>query len=91
MSLSRRYLLEFPKGPPTSYTAYLLRPPPDALPADPEQFISQALAVKLKDEDIRKMRQKMEAAVKQQQQRAPRLSTSQPSRPHLQDVRVRVS
>ena len=68
--------------------AYLLRPPPEVLPADPEHFIGQVLAVKLKDDDVRKSRVKMEAAVKQQ--RIPRSSTSQPSRPHLPGGRAKV-
>jgi hypothetical protein len=89
LCLCRRYLSEVPKGPVPSYMAYLLRPPPHVLPADPEQFIAQVLAVKLRDEDIRKSRVKMEAAAKQQ--RLTRNSVTQPSHPHLQNVRARVS
>lgn len=89
LSLCRRYLLEAPKAPAPSYTTYLLRPPPEALPADPEQFIAQVLAVKLKDDDIRKSRVKMEAAAKQQ--RFTRNSVMQPSHPHIQTIRARVS
>ncbi|KAF8510823.1 RabGAP/TBC [Hysterangium stoloniferum] len=92
LSLCRHYFLEGPMKPDTLPAAYLLYPPPEAFPADAEAFIAQTLAVKLKDDDIRKSRVKMEAAVKQQQQRAPRISTSQvPSHPHLQGGKIRVS
>ncbi|KAF8587478.1 RabGAP/TBC [Ramaria rubella] len=85
-------LLKFPLTSNTSPISYLLRPPPEVFSPDPEQFIAQALAVRLKDDDIRKSRAKMEAAVKQQQQRVPRASMSQPTHPHLQlSGRARVS
>lgn len=89
-SICRRYLFELPVGPGASASpmTYLLRPPPEVLPADPEHFISHVLAMKLKDDDVRKSRIKMEAAVKQQ--RIPRGATSQPSHPHLQGGRARV-
>jgi hypothetical protein len=88
LSICRQFLLETPTSQGPSHMAYLLRPPSEALPGDPEQFIAQVLAVKLKDDDIRKSRVKMEAAVKQQ--RLPRGSTSQPIHPHPQSGRARV-
>lgn len=94
LSLSRRYFLEGPMNPNIPPTMYLLHPPAEAFPADPEVFIAQTLAVKLKDDDIRKSRVKMEAAVvkQQQQQRAPRIPSSQvPSHPHLQGGKIRVA
>lgn len=51
------------------------------LPNDPEQFLSVALAAKVKDEDVRKQRVKVEAQLRQQSQAglrsgAPRLVSS---------------
>lgn len=50
------------------------------LPADPEELITLALAVKLKDDDVRKQRVKVEAQLRQQTQTshrsAPRLVSS---------------
>ncbi|KAF8587488.1 hypothetical protein K439DRAFT_1659026 [Ramaria rubella] len=89
---SMKHLLEFTLTSSTSPTSYLLHPLPEVFPPDPEQSIAQALAVRLKDDDIRKSRAKMGAAVKQQQQRVPRASMSQPTHPHLQlSGRARVS
>lgn len=48
---------------------------PLALPPSPDNFIASTLSVKLKDDDIRKQRVKMEAQVKRQTQ-APRLPSS---------------
>ncbi|CAK5279349.1 unnamed protein product [Mycena citricolor] len=50
--------------------------PPTWLPANPDAFISLTLSVKLKDDDIRKQRVKLEALVKRQTQQAPRSSGS---------------
>ncbi|KAG6806328.1 hypothetical protein H0H93_003200, partial [Arthromyces matolae] len=44
----------------------VLRPPPELLPPSPEAFITSALAVKIKDDDIRKQRVKLEAQAKRQ-------------------------
>ncbi|KAI0935551.1 hypothetical protein AcV5_003953 [Taiwanofungus camphoratus] len=46
----------------------LSRPPLAALPANPDAFIEVALSTKLKDEDFRKQRSKIEAQVKRQTQ-----------------------
>ncbi|KAF8149384.1 hypothetical protein B0H34DRAFT_733556 [Crassisporium funariophilum] len=55
---------------------HMFRHPSQAwLPATPEHFISLTLSIKLKDDDIRKQRVKMEAQVKRQTQ-VPRASTS---------------
>ncbi|KAJ3507830.1 hypothetical protein NLJ89_g6085 [Agrocybe chaxingu] len=51
----------------------LSQPPSAWLPAAPDAFLSLAFSVKLKDDDIRKQRVKMEAQVKRQTQ-APRPS-----------------
>ncbi|EIW51902.1 RabGAP/TBC [Trametes versicolor FP-101664 SS1] len=57
----------------------LCHPPPTALPLNPEAFIELALSVKLKDDDVRKQRNKLEAQVKRRTQ--PRASplTSTPT------------
>ena len=44
------------------------RPPQSLLPPSPEAFLSLACSVKLKDDDVRKQRIKMEAQVKRQTQ-----------------------
>lgn len=46
----------------------LVRPPAACLPANPETFITLAYSFKLKDDDVRKQRIKMEAQVKRQTQ-----------------------
>ena len=48
---------------------------PLALPPSPDSFITFTLSIKLKDDDIRKQRVKMEAQVKRQTQ-APRLPSA---------------
>ncbi|EJD04610.1 RabGAP/TBC [Fomitiporia mediterranea MF3/22] len=53
--------------------AFLMRPETlSLLPEDPEEFINIALAAKIKDEDIKKQRVKVEAHMKQQTQTAQR-------------------
>lgn len=47
---------------------YLIHPPPACLPSTTEEFINIALSFKLKDDDVRKQRIKMEAQVKRQTQ-----------------------
>ncbi|KAH7905445.1 RabGAP TBC [Hygrophoropsis aurantiaca] len=47
---------------------YLAHPPLACLPSTADAFISQALSMKLKDDDVRKQRVKMEAQVKRQTQ-----------------------
>ncbi|KAG6826478.1 hypothetical protein H0H92_015651 [Tricholoma furcatifolium] len=44
----------------------VLRPAPELLPTSPEALITLALAVKLKDEDLKKQRVKLEAQAKRQ-------------------------
>ncbi|TFK48093.1 hypothetical protein OE88DRAFT_1665186 [Heliocybe sulcata] len=60
----------------------LRNPPPNCLPANPEAFIAMALGMKLKDDDIRKQRNKMEAQVKKQAQR----SASTPGTPQTSAI-----
>ncbi|KAI0628503.1 RabGAP/TBC [Trametes polyzona] len=57
----------------------LCHPPPTALPLNPEALIELAFTVKLKDDDVRKQRNKLEAQVKRRTQ--PRASplTSTPT------------
>ncbi|KAG6914788.1 hypothetical protein DXG01_015319 [Tephrocybe rancida] len=53
----------------------VLRPSPEILPTSPEALITLALAVKLKDDDLRKQRVKLEAQVKRQTQAPRTIST----------------
>ena len=59
----------------------LLRRPPPALIADrtPDALVELALAAKLKDDDVRKQRIKMEAAVKLQTQHTRKPQGSSPA------------
>lgn len=47
---------------------YLLHPPLACLPSTADAFLTQALSMKLKDDDVRKQRIKMEAQLKRQTQ-----------------------
>lgn len=74
VSACRRQILDSTSEP--EVLRLLAHPHPSMLPATADAFISLAFSVKLKDDDIRKQRVKMEAQVKRQTQ-APRLvSTS---------------
>ena len=53
---------------------YLRHLSPTWLPPSPDAFITLALSFKVKDDDVRKQRIKMEAQVKRQAQQAPRPS-----------------
>lgn len=46
----------------------LLNPPPSVLPSQPDAFLDVAFSIKMKDDDVRKQRNKMEAQVKRQAQ-----------------------
>lgn len=46
----------------------LLNPPSIYLPSSPDAFVDLALSVKMKDDDVKKQRNKMEAQVKRQTQ-----------------------
>ena len=48
--------------------SFLARPPPTLLPPDPDGFVSMCLSVKVKDDDIRKQRVKLEAQLKRENQ-----------------------
>lgn len=52
----------------SSVLALLAHPPPSLLPPDPDALITVALSVKLKDDDIRRQRVKLEAQLKRQTQ-----------------------
>lgn len=62
---------------------HLIRPPLACLPSSPEAFIGIALSFKVKDDDVRKQRIKMEAQVKRQTQTrvltAPGLNGAKPT------------
>ncbi|KAI0770873.1 rab-GTPase-TBC domain-containing protein [Trametes elegans] len=53
---------------PDSILDILAHPPPSTLPPNPDAFVELALSVKLKDDDIRKQRNKLEAQVKRRTQ-----------------------
>ena len=57
---------------PTSERSSLLeilrRPPPSLLPEDPDTLLATALGLRIKDDDIKKQRVKMEAQMKRQPQ-----------------------
>lgn len=75
VSFVRRQLLECTSE--EAVLSMLHRPPLIRLPASPENYLSAALNVKLKDDDVRKQRVKLEAQVKRQvQQQAPRSAGS---------------
>ncbi|KAG1730110.1 RabGAP TBC [Suillus paluster] len=57
---------------------YLVHPPLACLPSTADAFLNQALTMKLKDDDVRKQRVKMEAQLKRQTQ-SRTLSTNGPS------------
>ncbi|KAI0757841.1 RabGAP/TBC [Daedaleopsis nitida] len=61
-SCMRRTLLQ--STSPEAVLHVLSCPPPDALPASPDGFVELAFTVKLKDDDVRKQRSKLEAQVK---------------------------
>ncbi|KAI0668813.1 rab-GTPase-TBC domain-containing protein [Trametes maxima] len=62
----RRLLLQ--STSPDIVLEVLAHPPLSALPPNPDAFVEQALSVKLKDDDVRKQRNKLEAQVKRRTQ-----------------------
>lgn len=56
--------------------AYLLSPPVAALPSDPDSLINNALSLRLKDDDIKKQRTKLEVQMRRQTQGPSRSGTS---------------
>jgi TBC1 domain family member 10 len=62
----RHYLLQ--SDGEASALEYMVHPPASCLPITPEAFIALAYSFKLKDDDVRKQRIKMEAQVKRQTQ-----------------------
>ncbi|KAI0641277.1 RabGAP/TBC [Trametes meyenii] len=62
----RRLLLQ--STSPDTVLDVLARPPLSVLPPNPDAFVEQALSVKLKDDDVRKQRNKLEAQVKRRTQ-----------------------
>lgn len=59
-----------------SLLRYITVPPPTWFPPTVEAFITVVTSTKLKDDDVRKQRVKMEAQIKRQTQPAPRLQTN---------------
>ncbi|KAH9931376.1 RabGAP/TBC [Fomitopsis serialis] len=66
-----------------SLLAILAHPPPHCLPPTPDAFIELAFSVKLRDEDIYKQRNKLEAQLKRQVQARSQLSASRVSTPTI--------
>ncbi|KAL4244189.1 hypothetical protein ABKN59_010756 [Abortiporus biennis] len=54
---------------------FLAHPPSNVLPSTPDALVDLALGVKLKDEDLKKQRNKMEAQVKRQTQSVTRVGS----------------
>lgn len=79
MHCCRRAILEFSSE--ESILNCLKRPSAHWLPATPEAFISLVLAVRLKDDAVRKQRTKMEAQVKRQTQTTRMMSNAPISLP----------
>ncbi|KAI0736093.1 RabGAP/TBC [Earliella scabrosa] len=61
-SCTRRIVLQATS--PQTLLDVLAHPPPSTLPATPDAFIDLAFSMKLKDDDLRKQRNKLEAQVK---------------------------
>ena len=61
-SCTRRILLQSTSA--DAILDILYHPPPNILPATPDAFIDLAFSMKLKDDDLRKQRSKLEAQVK---------------------------
>ncbi|KAJ3520195.1 hypothetical protein NMY22_g12857 [Coprinellus aureogranulatus] len=72
ISFVRRQLLECRSD--EAALSLLHRPPPHVLPPTPENYLSFVYSVKLKDDDVKKQRVKMEAQVKRQTQQQPRVN-----------------
>lgn len=70
ISFVRRQLLECRSE--EAALPMLHRPPPHVLPPTPENYLSFVYSVKLKDDDLKKQRVKIEAQVKRQTQQPPR-------------------
>ncbi|RPD53232.1 RabGAP/TBC [Lentinus tigrinus ALCF2SS1-7] len=77
-SCARRVFLQ--STSPDAVLDALSRPPPGVLPPSPDAFIELAFSMKLKDDDIRKQRNKLEAQVKRRtaQTRASPISPATP-------------
>ena len=77
-SCARRVFLQ--SASPDAVLDALSRPPPNVLPPNPDAFIELAFSMKLKDDDIRKQRNKLEAQVKRRtaQTRASPISPATP-------------
>jgi len=88
----RRGVLEGQHTPPTLLSALHSRPSPSSgFPADPEAFIEAAFSVKLKDDDIRKQRTKMEEQARRQTTLTRTMTGAAIStpRPHTQAIATR--
>lgn len=63
--------------------ATLARPPSRSLPSTPDALIELAFSVKLRDDDVYKQRNKLEAQLKRQMQMRPHLSSARVSTPTI--------
>lgn len=70
---SKSFILSEPKKSSSDVLDYLFRPPLQVLPQDPDTFVAACLAVKLKEDELRKLRPKLEAALKPQSASTSRL------------------
>lgn len=68
--MCKNTLLSLNPGPgragPEAIVDILSRPPPTAIPQDPEAFLNYTFTVKVRDDDLRKQRSKKEAQWKKE-------------------------
>ena len=74
ISCCRRAILECKTE--ESLLRYITAPPPTWFPPTVDAFITVVMSAKVKDDDVRKQRVKMEAQIKRQTQQGPRLQTN---------------
>ncbi|KAG8905424.1 hypothetical protein FRB99_008970 [Tulasnella sp. 403] len=79
---NRKHIMDARSGPKPELLDYLFHPPAQALPADPDAFVTAALGLKVKEDELRKLRSKLEGNLKPQQGTAPRPTL------HVKDVRT---
>ncbi|KAG8963955.1 hypothetical protein FRC05_004357 [Tulasnella sp. 425] len=63
---SKAYIMSEPSISASDALDYLFRPPSQVLPSDADTFVAACLAVKVKEDELRKLRPKIEASLKPQ-------------------------
>lgn len=62
---SKAYIMSSPTISASDVLDYLFRPPSQVLPVDADAFVAACFAVKLKEDELRKLRPKIESSLKQ--------------------------